>query len=60
MHKTAEPQSKSRSVPDCGPDPSLRRSEFRIRLARAWPQVEALLKTHKLVNVFLDRVKGMH
>ena len=39
---------------------NLRRSEFHIRLARAWPQVEALLKTHKLVNVFLDRVEGVH
>ena len=25
-----------------------------------WPQVEALLKTHKLVNVYLDRVEGVH
>ena len=39
---------------------NLRRGEFHIRLARAWPQVEALLKTHKLVNVFLDRVEGVH
>ena len=39
---------------------NLRRSEFHIRLARAWPQVEALLKTHKLVNVYLDRVEGVH
>lgn len=39
---------------------NLRRSEFHIRLARAWPQVEALLKTHKLVNVYLDRVEGIH
>ena len=39
---------------------NLRRIEFPSRLARAWPQVEALLKTHKLVNVYLDRVEGIH
>jgi predicted nuclease of predicted toxin-antitoxin system len=39
---------------------NLRRSEFHSRLARAWPQVEALLKTHKLVNVYLDRVEGVN
>jgi predicted nuclease of predicted toxin-antitoxin system len=39
---------------------NLRRSEFHTRLARAWPQIEALLKTHKLVNVYLDRVEGVH
>ncbi len=39
---------------------NLRRSAFHSRLARAWPQVEALLKTHKLVNVYLDRVEGVH
>lgn len=39
---------------------NLRRSEFHVRLARAWPQVEALLKTHKLVNVYFDRVEGIH
>ncbi len=39
---------------------NLRRVEFHARLARAWPQVEALLKTHKLVNVYLDRVEGVH
>ena len=39
---------------------NLRRAEFHARLALAWPQVEALLKTHKLVNVYLDRVEGVH
>jgi predicted nuclease of predicted toxin-antitoxin system len=39
---------------------NLRRSEFHARLARAWPQVETLLKTHKLVNVYPDRVEGVH
>jgi len=39
---------------------NLRRSVFHSRLARAWPQVEALLKNHKLVNIYLDRVEGIH
>jgi predicted nuclease of predicted toxin-antitoxin system len=38
---------------------NLRRTEFHARLARAWPQVEVLLKTHKLVNVYLDQVEGV-
>ena len=38
---------------------NLRRSDFHARLARVWPQVEALLKTHKLVNVHADRVEGV-
>ena len=38
---------------------NLRREEFHDRLARAWPQVETLLKTHKLVNVSRDRVEGI-
>jgi predicted nuclease of predicted toxin-antitoxin system len=39
---------------------NLRRAQFHSRLARAWPQVEVLLKTHKLVNVYMDRVEGIH
>lgn len=38
---------------------NLRRREFHALLARVWPQVEALLKTHKLVNVHADRVEGI-
>jgi len=38
---------------------NLRRTEFHALLARVWPQVEALLKTHKLVNVYSDRVEGI-
>jgi predicted nuclease of predicted toxin-antitoxin system len=37
----------------------LRRRDFHARLARAWPQVEVLLKTHKLVNVHADRVEAI-
>ena len=39
---------------------NLRRREFHAVLARAWPQVEALLKTHKLINVYADRVEAVH
>jgi predicted nuclease of predicted toxin-antitoxin system len=38
---------------------NLRRRDFHARLARAWPQVEVLLKTHKLVNVHADRVEAI-
>jgi predicted nuclease of predicted toxin-antitoxin system len=38
---------------------NLRRLEFHALLARAWPQVEILLKSHKLVNVYFDRVEGI-
>ena len=39
---------------------NLRRGEFHALLAGAWPQVEALLRTHKLVNVYADRVEGVY
>jgi predicted nuclease of predicted toxin-antitoxin system len=38
---------------------NLKRKEFHARLARVWPQVEALLKTHKLVNIYADRLEGI-
>jgi predicted nuclease of predicted toxin-antitoxin system len=38
---------------------NLRRGEFHALLARVWPQVEGLLKTHKLVSVHADRVEGV-
>ncbi len=38
---------------------NLRRREFHSVLARAWPQVEALLPVHKLVNVYADRVEAV-
>jgi len=39
---------------------NLRRREYHALLARVWPQVEAFLKTYKLVNVYADRVEGVH
>jgi predicted nuclease of predicted toxin-antitoxin system len=38
---------------------NLRRREFHAVLAWAWPQLEALLPAHKLVNVYADRVEAV-
>ncbi|HMO66132.1 MAG TPA: DUF5615 family PIN-like protein [Verrucomicrobiota bacterium] len=38
---------------------NLRRREFHALPARVWPQVETLLKSHRLVNVHADRVGGV-
>jgi predicted nuclease of predicted toxin-antitoxin system len=39
---------------------NLRKAEFHELLARMWPRIESMLKTHKLVNVFQDRIEGVH
>jgi predicted nuclease of predicted toxin-antitoxin system len=38
---------------------NLRRREYHAHLAKVWPQVETLLKSHKLVNVYADHVEGV-
>lgn len=38
---------------------NLRRNEYHRLLARRWPQIESLLKTNKLVNVYIDRLEGI-
>jgi predicted nuclease of predicted toxin-antitoxin system len=38
---------------------NLGRNEFHALLARVWPQIETLLKSHKLVNVYSDRLEGI-
>ncbi|HEY1171718.1 MAG TPA: DUF5615 family PIN-like protein [Verrucomicrobiae bacterium] len=38
---------------------NMRKVQFHAVLARLWPQIESLLKNHKLVNVYLDRVEGI-
>ena len=35
------------------------RDEYHTFLARHWPQIEKLLKSHKLVNVYADRLEGI-
>lgn len=38
---------------------NLRRRDCHALLARVWPQIETLLQSHKLVNVYTDRVEGI-
>jgi predicted nuclease of predicted toxin-antitoxin system len=38
---------------------NVRRNEFHALLARVWPQIETLLKSHKLVHVYADRLEGI-
>ena len=38
---------------------NLRKNEFHALLARVWPRIETLLKSHKLVNVYPDRLEGI-
>ena len=38
---------------------NLRGTEFHTLLARVWPQIHSLLRTHKLVNVYTDRLEGV-
>lgn len=38
---------------------NLRSRDFHRLLARLWPQVESLLRSNKLVNVYADRVEGV-
>ena len=38
---------------------NLRKKDFHALLARVWPQIETLLKSHKLVNVYSDRLEGI-
>ena len=38
---------------------NLRKKEFHALLARVWPQIESLLNSHKLINVYSDRLEGI-
>jgi predicted nuclease of predicted toxin-antitoxin system len=38
---------------------NLRGIEYHALLARRWPQIESLLKTKKLVNVYIDHLEGI-
>ncbi len=38
---------------------NLRLQAFHTQLAYVWPHVERLLQTHKLINVYLDRVEAV-
>jgi predicted nuclease of predicted toxin-antitoxin system len=39
---------------------NLRRREFHQFLARIWPRIEYLTASHKLVNVYLDRLEAVN
>ena len=38
---------------------NMRRREFAIWLARAWPQIEALVASHRLVNEYRERIQAI-
>lgn len=38
---------------------NMRLKEFERHLGHVWPQVEALLQTNKLVNVYRDRIEAV-
>jgi len=38
---------------------NLRRAAFEAVLAGAWPRIESLLPTHKLIRVFSDRIEAV-
>lgn len=38
---------------------NMRAREFRSLLVKVWPQIEWLLKNHKLINVYLDRLEAI-
>jgi predicted nuclease of predicted toxin-antitoxin system len=38
---------------------NMRRREFELWIQRCWPRIEAAAKSHKLVNVFLDRIQSV-
>ena len=39
---------------------NLRRQEYHLFFQRVWPQIEALLPAHKLINVYLDRIEAIN
>jgi len=38
---------------------NMRRREFELWIQRCWPRIEAAAKSHKLVNVFMDRIQSV-
>lgn len=37
---------------------NMRKREFHQFLAHVWPQIEELIVSHKLVNVYLDQIEA--
>lgn len=38
---------------------NMRKQAFHSLLSRMWPQIEALLPAHKLINVYSDRIEAI-
>jgi predicted nuclease of predicted toxin-antitoxin system len=38
---------------------NLRARDFHALLARLWPEIEALLPAHKLINVYVNRIEAI-
>lgn len=38
---------------------NMRKKEFHSLLARLWPHIEVLLPSHKLINVFSDKIEAI-
>ena len=38
---------------------NLRRTDYHTFLAKIWPRLEVLSPTHKLINVYLDRIEAV-
>jgi predicted nuclease of predicted toxin-antitoxin system len=38
---------------------NMRKRDFQAFLAAVWPQIESLLESHKLVNVYHDRIEAV-
>ena len=39
--------------------PNMRRRDFEKLLRTLWPRIETTVKTHKLINVFTDRIQSV-
>jgi predicted nuclease of predicted toxin-antitoxin system len=37
---------------------NMRKKEFHVFLANVWTEIESLVMTHKLINVYLDRIEA--
>jgi hypothetical protein len=38
---------------------NMRRRDFSAWLERIWPRIDSLIATHKLVNVYRDRIEAV-
>jgi len=38
---------------------NMSRKDFHTYLSKVWPRVEKLMETHKLVNIYIDKLEGI-